>query len=87
MTTVRELESKLAFLEDVAAHSGSESVPVPVPSGPIVPRAIAYLDRWEVPLELSGPTYNQQPLVYAALAAQKHYNALYLNCVSAERTR
>ena len=34
---------------------------------------------WEVPLEVSGPTYNKQPLVYAALAAQKNHNALYLN--------
>lgn len=43
---------------------------------------------WEVPLEVSGPTYNKQPLVYAALGAQKNYNSLYLNCVygSAERT-
>jgi hypothetical protein len=43
---------------------------------------------WEVPLEISGPTYNKQPLVYAALAAQKNHNALYLNCVyaSADRT-
>jgi uncharacterized protein YdhG (YjbR/CyaY superfamily) len=43
---------------------------------------------WEVPFDVSGPTYNKQPLVYAALAAQKSYNALYLNCVypSAERT-
>ena len=43
---------------------------------------------WEVPIAVSGPTYNKQPLVYAALAAQKNYNALYLNCVyaSAERT-
>ena len=43
---------------------------------------------WEVPIEVSGSTYNKQPLVYAALAAQKNYNALYLNCVyvSAERT-
>lgn len=36
---------------------------------------------WEVPLEVSGPTYNRQPLVYAGLAAQKNYNALYLNCI------
>ena len=36
---------------------------------------------WEVPLEVSGPTYNKQPLVYAALAAQRNHNALYLNCV------
>ena len=44
---------------------------------------------WEVPLEVSGPTYNKQPLVYAALAAQKNHNALYLNCVyaSAERSQ
>lgn len=44
--------------------------------------------NWEVPLELSGPTYNGQPLAYAALAAQKNTNSLYLNCVyaSAERT-
>ena len=43
---------------------------------------------WEVPIEVSGPTYNKQPLVYAALAAQKNHNALYLNCAyaSAERT-
>ena len=42
---------------------------------------------WEVPLELSGPTYNKQPLVYAALAAQKNHNALYLNCVSGSGAR
>ena len=43
---------------------------------------------WEVPLERYPDTYNKQPLVYAALAAQKNYTALYLNCVyaSAERT-
>ena len=34
----------------------------------------------EVPLEVSGPTYNRQPLVYVALAAQKNCNALYLDC-------
>lgn len=42
---------------------------------------------WEVPLELSGPTYNGQPLVYAALAAQKSHNALYLNCADASNDR
>ena len=43
---------------------------------------------WEVPLERSGRTYNGQPLVYAALAAQKNHNALYLNCAysSVDRT-
>lgn len=43
---------------------------------------------WEVPSKLYSDTYNGQPLVYAGLAAQKNYTALYLNCVygSAERT-
>ncbi len=35
---------------------------------------------WEVPLERYPETYNGQPLVYAGLAAQKNYYALYLNC-------
>ena len=42
---------------------------------------------WEVPLELSGPTYNKQPLAYAALAAQKNSNSLYLNCAYASKER
>lgn len=36
---------------------------------------------WFVPLERYPDTYNKQPLGYAALAAQKNYNSLYLNCV------
>jgi uncharacterized protein YdhG (YjbR/CyaY superfamily) len=44
---------------------------------------------WEVPLERYPTTYNGQPLVYAGVAAQKNFTALYLNCVyaSEERTR
>ena len=42
---------------------------------------------WEVPIEISGPTYNKQPLVYVALAAQKNYNALYLMCTYASPGR
>ena len=43
---------------------------------------------WEVPLARFADTYNGRPLVYAGLAAQKNFTALYLNCVyaSAERT-
>jgi hypothetical protein len=33
---------------------------------------------WEVPMSVSGPTYNKKPLVVAALAAQKNYYAVYL---------
>ena len=36
---------------------------------------------YEVPLERYPNTYNGQPLAYLALAAQKNYYALYLNCV------
>ena len=53
-----------------------------VPDG-YVERMAWGMISWEVPLEVSGPTYNKQPLVYAALAAQKNHNALYLNCTYA----
>jgi hypothetical protein len=42
---------------------------------------------WEVPAERYPDTYNGQPLVYAGLAAQKNYTALYLNCVYASEER
>jgi uncharacterized protein YdhG (YjbR/CyaY superfamily) len=44
---------------------------------------------WELPLERCPDTYNGQPLVFAALAAQKNHTALYLNCIYAsdERTQ
>ena len=42
---------------------------------------------WFIPLERYPETYNKQPLGYAALAAQKNYNSLYLNCVYASKER
>jgi hypothetical protein len=36
---------------------------------------------WQVPLSRYPDTYNGMPLAYAGLAAQKHYNALYLMTV------
>ena len=42
---------------------------------------------WSVPLERYPDTYNGEPLAYAALAAQKNYNSLYLNCVYTSRER
>ena len=35
---------------------------------------------WEVPLDISGPTYNKKPLMFAALAAQKNHIGLYIMC-------
>lgn len=33
---------------------------------------------YEIPFELSGPTYNGQPLLWVALSSQKQYCSLYL---------
>jgi len=44
---------------------------------------------YEIPLKRYPDTYNRQPLGIAALAAQKNYFALYLNCIymDGERAR
>ena len=42
---------------------------------------------YSVPLSTYPDTYNGQPLCYAALAAQKHYCALYLMNVYGDATR
>lgn len=74
---------------DRAAEIGRvrEVVNAALPDG-YVERMAWGMISWEVPIERSGKTYNGQPLVYAALAAQKNHNALYLNCIypSEERT-
>ena len=42
---------------------------------------------WFIPLERYPDTYNKLPLGYAALAAQKNSNSLYISCyMSKERT-
>jgi hypothetical protein len=48
-----------------------------------LPRGYVEALRWgmlsyEVPLERYPKTYNREPLLYAALAAQKHHFSLYL---------
>ena len=83
-------DAYLAELEpERAAELGRvrNAVNASMPNG-YVERMAWGMISWEVPFDVSGPTYNKQPLVYAALAAQKNYNALYLNCVypSAEGT-
>ncbi|HKV73025.1 MAG TPA: DUF1801 domain-containing protein [Gemmatimonadales bacterium] len=40
-----------------------------------------------IPLSRYPDTYNGQPLCYAALAAQKNFNALYLMCVYGDPKR
>jgi len=41
---------------------------------------------YQVPLSLFPDTYNQKPLLYCSLAAQKHHVALYLMPAYAEST-
>lgn len=42
------------------------------------------LITYAVPLEVSGPTYNKEPLLYVALSAQKRYYSVYLTTVMEE---
>lgn len=42
---------------------------------------------YSVPLEVSGKTYNGQPLAYVSLASQKNYVSLYLMGVYGEREK
>ena len=42
---------------------------------------------WVIPLSDYPDTYNGEPLIYAALAAQKNNCSLYLNCVYASAER
>ncbi|MCJ7421511.1 DUF1801 domain-containing protein [Sphingomicrobium astaxanthinifaciens] len=42
---------------------------------------------FEVPLAISGPTYNGKPLMFAALAAQKRHFGLYLMCAYLSEAR
>jgi len=75
-------EAYLAELEPALAKDISavrDLVNAALPAG-LVERMAWGMISWEVPLEVSGPTYNGQPLVHTALAAQKNHNALYLNC-------
>ena len=42
---------------------------------------------YQVPLAVFPQTYNSQPLLYVALAAQKNYMSLYLNCIYMDKRR
>jgi hypothetical protein len=40
---------------------------------------------YEIPLECYSDTHNEQPLMYAGLAAQKNFYTLYLNAAYQDR--
>ncbi len=43
------------------------------------------MPTYEIPLSTFPKTYNKKPLMYCALAAQKHHNAIYLCSVYSDR--
>jgi uncharacterized protein YdhG (YjbR/CyaY superfamily) len=81
-----------AYIAELPAERAAEletvraAVNAALPDG-YVERMAWGMISWEVPIEVSGPTYNKQPLVYVALAAQKNHNALYMNCTYASEER
>ena len=90
------VSSKAATVEQYLAELAPERAQIIGQVRDLVNAALpgGYVERmawgmitWEIPLERYPDTYNKQPLAYAALAAQKNYNALYVNCAytSAER--
>ena len=81
--TVADYLAELAEDRRIEIETVRDLVNAALPGG-YVERMNWGMISWEVPLELSGPTYNGQPLGYAALAAQKNANSLYLNCVYSE---
>ena len=63
---------------DAVAHV-RDLVNAALPPG-YVERMASGMIAWEVPLARYPATYNKQPLMLAALAAQKNHTALYLIC-------
>jgi hypothetical protein len=90
------VSSKAATPEDYVAELPQERAAVIARVRDLVNSSLpaGYVERmsygmigWEVPLEIFPNTYNGQPLSFAALAAQKNHNALYLNCIQASEER
>lgn len=42
------------------------------------------MPTYEIPLSSFADTYNKKPLMYAAIAAQKNHNAIYLSAVNCD---
>ena len=76
-TTAEEYLAQLPDERRLVVESVRRMVKRSLPKG-YEERAAWGMICYAVPLEKSGPTYNGQPLCYAAIAAQKHHYALYL---------
>lgn len=76
------------YLAELPPERARELEPVLTMVRDSVPEGIAEgmgfgMIAWTVPLEVYPDTYNKQPLMYAALAAQKAYSSLYVMSVYA----
>jgi len=79
-STATSVEEYLDELDDEAASVVTEVRDTILAS---LPEGYVESMRWgmityEVPMEVSGPTYNDQPLMYAAIAKQARHYSLYL---------
>ncbi|AEV28843.1 protein of unknown function (DU1801) [Sphaerochaeta pleomorpha str. Grapes] len=87
-TTVDEyLASQLPVQKEVLS-SVREFILAHIPSG--IEENIRWgMITYEVPIKRNPSTYNRQPLMYAALSAQKHHCSLYLTAayLSEENTK
>ena len=85
-STVREYLAELPANRRVEIERVRDLVNEALPGG--YREAMAWgMIGWAIPLEEYADSYNRQPLAYAALAAQKNYNSLYLNCLYATKER
>jgi uncharacterized protein YdhG (YjbR/CyaY superfamily) len=75
--TVDEYLAKLPEDRRAVVSAVRKMVKRHLPKG-YVERAAWGMLGYLVPIAKSGPTYNDQPLCYAGIAAQKHHYSLYL---------
>jgi hypothetical protein len=81
-STVEEYLAELPPERAAVIEQVRELVLANLPSG-VVETMNWGMIAYEIPLERHADTYNGQPLLYAALAAQKRHYALYLHSVYA----
>jgi hypothetical protein len=85
-TTAREYVAALPEERRAAIEAVRRCVNGSLPRG--YREGVGYgMITWSVPLAAYPDTYNGQPLLYAALASQKQYMALYLMCVYGDDSR
>lgn len=79
-TTVKQYLAELAEPRRAVVASVRDEINRQLPQGYVEGMAYGMI-VWSVPLARYRETYNQQPLMVVALAAQKNCFSLYLPCV------